>query len=102
MPEPERFDWPEMMKVAHAAGLPIDAVWDLTPGELSLIAEAENEKRERELDLVAMHAAWIMNCWTKKRVTPDKLLGRSRSVDMSRFKSIKEAIEDAKKSEGDG
>ena len=60
------------------AGLPYHGVWSMTPREIQLVVDGYRKRSEREQELMAWHAANIMNCWVKKKVTPQKLLGRAK------------------------
>jgi hypothetical protein len=54
-----------------------DDVWSgMTLREFDDVARGYESKADRELDLVATHAAWIINCWVKKKVKPHKLTGK--------------------------
>lgn len=56
-------------------GRPDDIYTGITIKEFYNLIQAYNEKKKADHMLAASHAAWIMNCWTKKRVTPEQLLG---------------------------
>jgi hypothetical protein len=45
--------------------------------------EAYNQKLELQMQMLAWHAANVMNVHLKRQVTPDKLLGKSKSKQMS-------------------
>ena len=50
----------------------------MTPREIGYVVKGYTKRLERSHELLAWHAANIMNCWTKKKVTPQKLLGRAK------------------------
>lgn len=45
--------------------------------------EAYNQKIDLQMQMIAWHAANVMNVHLKKQVTPDKLLGKKKSKQMS-------------------
>ena len=59
--------------------------WRMTPREFRLHAEGYQRRREHDLELLAWHAANIINFRTpalgekhRKTITPDDLLGRKK------------------------
>lgn len=83
-----------MIKVALVNGMSLSEFWSLTPGVFALFLEGLREREENRVDLSALHAAWLLNAWTTKRVTPEMLTGRqSHSVDVSEYASVGDAIE---------
>lgn len=72
-----------MERQAFIIGLSLDDFWgrpeDICTGitikELFNLIQAYNEKQRAKHFLVATHASWIMNCWTKKKIKPEQLLG---------------------------
>lgn len=57
-------------------GRPDDVWTGLTLRDFDDIARGYESRADRELDLVATHAAWIINCWVKKGVKPHQLTGK--------------------------
>jgi hypothetical protein len=53
----------------------------MTLYELRIALEAYGDNAEKDLEMAALHAAWIINVWTEKgkSVTPQQLLGRDDS-----------------------
>jgi len=52
-----------------------------------------NARTENHLELAAVHAAWLMNCWIEKdhRITANDLLGRAKTtVSVSDFASVED------------
>lgn len=45
--------------------------------------EAYNQKLDLQMQMLAWHAANVMNVHLKRQVTPDKLLGKGKSKQMS-------------------
>lgn len=63
-----------------------------------------NCRREGQLELAAVHAAWIMNCWASEghRITAEALLGRQDTrVNASDFESV-EAFQEYLREHGKG
>lgn len=54
-----------------------------TPAEVVMMIKARGKSVEGFYEVLAWHAAWMLNCWTSgDKVTPDQLLGRSSKVDL--------------------
>src|SRR5690606_34808962 len=89
-------DWDELLTIALEVGWTQEQFWSSTPHELSLAVEAHRRKEEAAYERAAWIAAVIINhmpTFSKHRpppVTPDQLLGRNRSVDVSQFGSREE------------
>lgn len=61
----------------------------MTPREFNIYVQAAKARREADLRLLAIHAAWIINNRTpalgekhRRKVTPDELLGRPKEVPL--------------------
>jgi hypothetical protein len=56
-----------------------DRFWSLTPREFGYAVNAHQERQQQQRQLVAWHAANVINVWLKshQRVTPQRLLGES-------------------------
>jgi hypothetical protein len=70
----------------------VEQFWSYTLAESSMICLVAAEKRKHELELLAVHASWIMQMWSKSRVSPSRLLPWLRASDLSRFESKEEAL----------
>jgi hypothetical protein len=59
-----------------------DVFWGLTLWEVNMRLEAWSDNRKDEMRQDAWHAANIMNMWSKKAISPKKLLrGTSAAYD---------------------
>lgn len=59
-------------------GLKPDEFWRLSLAEFNDMVEGYNLRTEREMHLLAWHAANIMNVHLKRKVTVKKLLGKGK------------------------
>lgn len=57
--------------------------------ELMLAAAANNERHELEMEMLAWHAANVMNCWAKKTIQPSDLLGKKKKIQFQSFAELK-------------
>jgi hypothetical protein len=48
----------------------------MTLREFELYCLGRSDDQERTVDVAAVHASWIMNVWTKKRIRPTDLYKR--------------------------
>ena len=48
----------------------------MTLREFELVCLGRSDEQERTLDLAAVHASWIMNVWTKRKIKPGDLYKR--------------------------
>lgn len=62
------------------AGLSLSEFWDSTPYELGIVLRGFSQRVERWYEVGAFVAAHIMNMWTKKRITPKRLLPKKAGV----------------------
>ena len=72
------------MILAFQMGLAPDTFWNLTPFEFQCALKGYNNETKRQQQMLAWAQANLMNCWTKRRITPQKLLGAKdlpRSAD---------------------
>jgi hypothetical protein len=65
-----------------------DVFHRLTPAGFEKAVKAYREREDRQWELAAWMVAYIINPHLKKPVTPAKLLGRAKPVDMA--KNLKE------------
>lgn len=73
------------------AGLTLDQFWNHTPFELTLVASGYTERLRRQQELLAWHVCHIINLWSKRRMTPKKLLrGGGDIVDVEHFANAEE------------
>lgn len=85
-----------MITSALEVGWTLEQFWSSTPHELLLAGKAYRRREEAAYERAAWVAAVIINhmpTFSKRRpspVTPDQLLGRNRSVDVSQFGSREE------------
>lgn len=49
--------------------------------EFELYCLGRSDDQERTIDVAAVHASWIMNVWTKKRIRPTDLYKRKRDSE---------------------
>lgn len=59
-------DWDSLLETAGSVGIKPAEFWDMTLREFSLYVRGYNEKTEREMDMLAWHAATTMNVHVKK------------------------------------
>jgi hypothetical protein len=52
----------------------------MTPHELHLATKAFHDLQDLEWQRTATLGAWVINCWVKQKVTPEKLLGKHKSL----------------------
>lgn len=64
-----------MQTLSAQIGLRPDEFWRLTVAEFRLMVAGYRQSLEAQQELLAWHAANIMNMWSKKTITPQKLLG---------------------------
>lgn len=70
------------------AGMTLAQFWDSTPFELSIVLGGYSDRLYAQYQVAAFATANIMNCWTKRRITPRKLLGpKPGTVSASQFRS---------------
>jgi hypothetical protein len=50
----------------------------MTPREFWLTVEGFRKQEERQMERLAWQTAYLLQPWSKKKVTVDKLLGRRR------------------------
>lgn len=55
-----------------------DEFWSLTPAEIYDLSEGYQDRMDDTMQILAWHAANIMNVHLKKKVTPKKLLGNEK------------------------
>ena len=79
------------MVIAFRAGLTLDQFWAMTPHELGLAGRATDQAHEHSMQMLAWHAANIMNCFSKKRVRPQSLYRPTK--DLTKLGSV-EAVRD--------
>lgn len=67
--------------------IPLDAFWEMTWREFELALEGRRRRFDRQMEMLATHAAWLINHRTpafgedvrkRKLLTPHDLLGRER------------------------
>lgn len=62
------------MKVATKIGMPISEFWEVTPYELSLVAEGYTDRRETE-GKESMYQAYLISRWVwQKKIDIEKIL----------------------------
>jgi Conserved hypothetical phage protein (DUF2376). len=59
-----------------------DAFWALTPREFALVHAGFQRREARAWERIATLGLWVLAPYTKKRLTPAQLLGRSRLETM--------------------
>lgn len=59
-------------------GKPYDIYTGMTLREFDLFVQGYQKRLDADRELIAWHASCLMNCWVKKRVSPDDLLGKKR------------------------
>lgn len=70
------------------AGMSLDQFWGSTPFELSLVLAGFADRIDRWYEVAAFVAAHVINVWSKRKVTPKKLLPRKAGVvDVRQFGS---------------
>jgi hypothetical protein len=62
--------------------------WDLTPEELERIVLGWQRRQEDEWERMAWLAAHMLAPWSKKKLTPDKLLGPSFAASKRRRRGL--------------
>jgi len=70
------------------AGMSLGQFWDSTPFELSIVLRGYDDRLWASYQVAAFATANLMNCWTKRRITPRKLLGpKPGTVSASQFRN---------------
>ncbi len=72
------------------AGLTLDQFWDSTPFELALVLSGFGERIRRQYELAAWHVSYIINLWSKRKVTPARLLRKRGTLDVADFESVED------------
>lgn len=84
-------------------GLGPDAIWDLTPHQMTLFFDGANRKAKQQRELEAWKLSHSMSMWSKKPITMGQILGR-RSVSAADYGSVdafRAAVAAAKQEGGD-
>ena len=73
-------------------GLSINEFWELTPYEISLIAEARKQEKEEQLQILAWAVSLIISYTgrLKRPITADKLLGKQKEHKIKRIANKEE------------
>jgi len=58
----------------------LDQFYDSTAKEIDYYIEAYRNKEENEMMKLAWQTAYLINCWSKKKVTPKRLLSRGKDL----------------------
>jgi uncharacterized phage protein (TIGR02216 family) len=69
--------WAEAMGLGELALLP-DQFWRLTVREFRLLVAGFHRREARAWEKIATLGLWVLAPYTKKKLTPAQLLGRSR------------------------
>jgi hypothetical protein len=68
--------------------------WDLTPEELLIEVECWNRQQAREMDRLALLVCLLRPAvWSKKRLKPKDILGRSLMSEQRKRKRLRAAAE---------
>ena len=68
------------MPAALDAGLAHPQFWGCTPAELGEVVEAARRRAERDWYRTAWLACYVLAPHTKKKLTPEKLLGKVKAT----------------------
>lgn len=83
----------ENSKLAYGAlGLKPDEFYRLTPGQFYDMMEGYAWRADQRMQEMAWALSNLMNCWTKKRITPRKLLKRSGQDEHEKEASVERII----------
>jgi hypothetical protein len=74
-------------------GHPDDIYTGMTLSEFDIYVRGHMKRMETNQELLAWHAANLMNCWTKKKVTADKLLGRKETANPQSFEELRATMQ---------
>lgn len=75
----------EYQRLCWEHDIPLDAFWGMTWREFELALEGRQRRLDRQMEMLATHAAWLINHRTpafgedvrkRKMLTPQQLLGR--------------------------
>jgi len=68
-------------------GWTVNQFWEAKPVEFRLAVAAYVDREERQLRMLAWHAANLMQMWAKKgsKITVDRLLGKQKSDFLSPY-----------------
>lgn len=89
-PEGQSVPYDEYQRLCWEYDIPLDTFWGMTRREFVLALEGRAKKQERELERLAIHAAWVINNRTpalgekrRKPITPAQLLGKKQDETTS-------------------
>jgi hypothetical protein len=66
----------------------------MSSGEFSCFMRGQVKREEQQMQKLAWHAANLMNCWVKKRITPRKLLGKANDLTGASAEEIRQHVQD--------
>jgi len=86
------------LKIAASLDLKPAEFWSLTLIEFDLYCEGRQLKQRGEIELVAWQCANFMNCFTKKKITVNKLLGKAtREKTESKPGDLKKSLKERRR-----
>lgn len=81
-----------MLQTAASVGLTPSEFWALSLQEFDAVCKGHQVAKKHEIHTVAWATANLMNCWVKKKITINKLLGNSEKQTLSSGNDIREQV----------
>ena len=81
-----------MLKTAASVGLCPSEFWGLSLREFEAVCKGHQVAKKSDVQVLAWATANLMNCWVKKKITVEKLLGSQDRETISSGSDIKEQV----------
>ena len=80
------------MRTAASVGLMPSEFWALSLQEFDAVCRGHQIAKKHDTHALAWATANLMNCWVKKKITVNKLLGASEKQTISSGRDIREQV----------
>ena len=80
------------MTTAASIGLSPSEFWALSLTEFSAVCEGNKIAKKHEMHSLAWSTANLMNCWVKKKITVNKLLGNQDQKTLESGSDIRDKM----------